>query len=133
MTANRLPVGSGLILLATPCFVFPLRSEKRPPPFAPWADGTDLAGAALVGAASYQPRDAEGTVLHRVVRENLETFLREASDHGDGDGLPRFIPTSLPGITSSAARFSASRCVPSSVSIGGRRAAEARAMGGATP
>jgi len=65
MTANRLPVGSGLILLATPCFVFPLRSEKRPPPFAPWADGTDLAGAALVGAASYQPRDAEGTVLHR--------------------------------------------------------------------
>ena len=91
MTANRLPVGSGLILLATPCFGFPLRSEKRPPPFAPWADGTDLAGAALVGAASYQPRDAEGTVLHRVVRENLETFLREASDHGDGDGLPRFI------------------------------------------
>ena len=65
MTANRLPVGSGLILLATPCFVFPLRSEKRPPPFAPWADGTDLAGAALVGAVSYQPRDAEGTVLHR--------------------------------------------------------------------
>src|SRR5436305_2992607 len=33
MRANRLPVGSGLILLATRCFVFPLRSEKRAPPF----------------------------------------------------------------------------------------------------
>jgi hypothetical protein len=25
------------------------------------------------------------------VRENPETFLREAADRGDGDGLPRFI------------------------------------------
>jgi hypothetical protein len=44
-----------------------------------------------VGAATYQPRDAEGTVLHRVVRENLETFLREAADRTDGGGLPRFV------------------------------------------
>jgi hypothetical protein len=44
-----------------------------------------------VGVATYQPRDAAGTTLHRVVRENLETFLREAADRGDGDGLPRFI------------------------------------------
>src|SRR5205807_1082434 len=34
---------------------------------------------------------AEGTVLHRVVRENLETFLREAGDRTDGGGLPRFV------------------------------------------
>jgi hypothetical protein len=44
-----------------------------------------------VGAVTYQPRDAVGTILHRVVRENLETFLREAADGSDGDGLPRFI------------------------------------------
>jgi hypothetical protein len=44
-----------------------------------------------VGAATYQPRDAEGTVLHRVVCEHLETFLREAADRTDGGGLPRFI------------------------------------------
>ncbi len=41
-----------------------------------------------MGAATYQPRDAAGTVLHRVVRENLETFLQEV---GDGGTLPRFI------------------------------------------
>src|SRR5204862_7565311 len=39
-----------------------------------------LAGAARVGAARYQPRAVEGTVLHRIVRENVETFLREATD-----------------------------------------------------
>ena len=27
-----------------------------------------------MGVATYQPRAAEGTVLHRVVRENLEKF-----------------------------------------------------------
>ena len=37
-------------------------------------DGTRLAGPSAVGVATYQPRAAEGTVLHRVVRENLEKF-----------------------------------------------------------
>ena len=44
-----------------------------------------------MGVATYRPRAAEGTVLHRVVRENLETFLREAADRSDGGGLPRFV------------------------------------------
>ncbi len=44
-----------------------------------------------MGVATYQPRAAEGTVLHRVVRENLETFLREAGDRTDDGGLPRFV------------------------------------------
>ncbi len=44
-----------------------------------------------MAVATYQPRAAEGTVLHRVVRENLETFLREAADRTDGGGLPRFV------------------------------------------
>src|SRR5207244_4441537 len=54
-------------------------------------DGTRLAGPSAVGVATYQPRAAEGTVLHRVVRENLETFLREAGHRTDGGGLPRFV------------------------------------------
>jgi len=32
-----------------------------------------LAGTPRVGAASYQPRSMEGTILHRVVREHFET------------------------------------------------------------
>jgi len=44
-----------------------------------------------VGAASYQPRAMEGTVLHRVVREHFETFRAEIAAHTDGGGLPRFV------------------------------------------
>src|SRR5438046_3396667 len=66
MRANRLPVGSGLILLATRCFVFPLRSEKRPQPFATWADGTDLVVEALVGDAICRHCEAEIWVRQRV-------------------------------------------------------------------
>jgi len=44
-----------------------------------------------VGAASYQPRAMEGTVLHRVVREHFETFRAEIAARTDGGGLPRFV------------------------------------------
>ena len=30
-------------------------------------------------------------MLHGVIREHLEPFLREAADRGDGHGLPRFV------------------------------------------
>jgi hypothetical protein len=40
---------------------------------------------------TYQPRDTEHSVLHAVIREHLEPFLRETSDRGDGHGLPRFV------------------------------------------
>ena len=40
---------------------------------------------------AYQPRDTEHSVLHAVIHEPLEPFLREASDRGDGHGLPRFV------------------------------------------
>ena len=40
---------------------------------------------------TYRPRDAEHTVLHTVIREHLETFLRETTERGDGAGLPRFV------------------------------------------
>lgn len=41
--------------------------------------------------STYQPRDTEHSVLHGVIREHLEPFLREVSDRGDGHGLPRFV------------------------------------------
>jgi hypothetical protein len=39
----------------------------------------------------YWPRDAEHTVLHQVIREHLESFLREAAEAGEGRGLPPFV------------------------------------------
>jgi len=50
-----------------------------------------LAGAPPVGAASYEPRAMEGTVLHRVVREHFETFRAEIVARTDGGGLPQFV------------------------------------------
>jgi hypothetical protein len=38
--------------------------------------------------AVYRPRDAEHTVLHRVIAEHLEAFLRAVAEAGDGAGLP---------------------------------------------
>ncbi len=40
---------------------------------------------------TYPPRDTGHSVLHAVIREHLEPFLREVSDRGDGSGLPRFV------------------------------------------
>ena len=40
---------------------------------------------------TYRPRDAEHTVLYTVIREYLETFLRETTERGEGSGLPRFV------------------------------------------
>ena len=39
----------------------------------------------------YRPRDAEHTVLHRVVAEHLEAFLGAVAEAGDGAGLPQFV------------------------------------------
>jgi hypothetical protein len=46
-----------------------------------------------MGRASerYQPRHAEASVLHGVIREHLDDFLRAAADRADGAGLPEFI------------------------------------------
>jgi hypothetical protein len=41
--------------------------------------------------AVYRPRDAEHTVLHQVIAEHLEVFLRAVAEAGDGAGLPQFI------------------------------------------
>ena len=47
------------------------------------------------GWHTYVRRQPEGTVLHRVVREHLETFLAEARLRGGGEGLPRFVEREL--------------------------------------
>ncbi len=39
----------------------------------------------------YRPRDAEHTVLHQVIAEHLEVFLRAVAEAGDGAGLPQFV------------------------------------------
>jgi hypothetical protein len=51
------------------------------------------ASAAGYGRArsTYIRRRPEDTVLHRVVREHLETFLAEAQRRDGGDGLPAFV------------------------------------------
>jgi hypothetical protein len=44
-----------------------------------------------VTGGAYQPRAAESGVLHAVVREHLEDFLRAAADRSDGAEVPRFV------------------------------------------
>ena len=41
--------------------------------------------------AVYRPRDAEHTVLHQVIAEHLEVFLRAVAETGDGASLPQFV------------------------------------------
>lgn len=47
------------------------------------------------GWCTYIRRQPEHTVLHRVIREHLETFLAEARLRGGGEGLPRFVEREL--------------------------------------
>ena len=46
-------------------------------------------------APVYRPRDAEHTVLHQVIGEHLERFLRAVAEAGDGAGLPQFVEREL--------------------------------------
>jgi len=39
----------------------------------------------------YQPRHAEASALHEVIRKHLDNFLRAAADRADEAGLPKFI------------------------------------------
>ena len=41
-------------------------------------------GAMALQRAVYRPRDAEHTVLHQVIAEHLEVFLRSVAEAGDG-------------------------------------------------
>ncbi len=46
-------------------------------------------------SGTYVPRRPEDGVLHRTLRQHLETFLAEARARSDGDGLPRFVEREL--------------------------------------
>jgi hypothetical protein len=48
-------------------------------------------GAMALQRAVYRPRDVEHTVLHQVIAEHLEVFLRAVAEAGDGAGLPQFV------------------------------------------
>jgi hypothetical protein len=53
-----------------------------------WADGC--------GKGKYKPRDQQSTLLHKVVLENLETFLAEARLRDpNGQGVPDFVEHEL--------------------------------------
>jgi ribosomal protein S27E len=57
-----------------------------------WSRGSSLAPATAV----YRPRSPASTVLHKVVRENLEEFLLEARGGvEDGEGVPEFVADEL--------------------------------------
>ncbi|TMB56659.1 MAG: DUF4102 domain-containing protein [Deltaproteobacteria bacterium] len=67
-----------------------VRDGQRCPGAQP-EPGTPLAGAVAVRAGGYQPRSSEGSVLHGLVRDHLETFLQAAIARGEGTGLPDFV------------------------------------------
>jgi hypothetical protein len=46
---------------------------------------------------SYQPRHAEASVLHGVVRDHVDDFLRAAADRADGAGVGPGSRGRLPG------------------------------------
>ena len=47
------------------------------------------------GARPYLRRQPENGVLHRVLREHLESFLEEGRARGAGEGLPAFVEREL--------------------------------------
>ena len=53
--------------------------------------GTAVLLAPAVASDGYRPRTAEAQLLHGVVRDHLEEFLREAARRSDGAGLPDFV------------------------------------------
>ncbi len=44
-----------------------------------------------LSSVDYTPRDPAADVLHRVVRDHLQTFLADAARLRDGEGVPRFV------------------------------------------
>ena len=48
-------------------------------------------GAMALQRAVYRPRNAEHIVLHQVIAEHFEVFLRTVAAAGDGAGLPQFV------------------------------------------
>ena len=65
-------------------------------------------------SVDYTPRDPAADVLHRVVREHLQTFLADAAHRRDGEGVPRFVEEEFQAFLSCgylAGGFARFRCV----------------------
>jgi Transposase zinc-binding domain len=65
-------------------------------------------------SVDYAPRDPAADVLHRVVREHLQTFLAEAAHLRDAEGVPRFVEDEFQAFLSCgwlAGGFARFRCV----------------------
>ena len=69
-------------------------TERVPAAEVPGCPAGSAAGYGR-GRSTYVRRRPEDTVLHRVVREHLETFLAEARLRGGGEGLPAFVEREL--------------------------------------
>jgi glutaredoxin 2 len=59
--------------------------------------------------AVYRPRDATHTVLHQVIAEHLEAFLRAVAEAGDGAALPQFVEREFREFLTAAGRRRGSR------------------------
>ncbi len=53
--------------------------------------GRAYIAAMSLRAGDYRPRNAEHTVLSRVIDEHLDVFLETARHHADGAPLPAFV------------------------------------------
>ena len=68
----------------------------------------------LAARADLSPRDPQATVLHRIVREHLETFLGRRAE--EGEAMPRFVVDELRGyvrcgvLAHGAVRFRCESC-----------------------
>ncbi|MBI4615087.1 MAG: transposase zinc-binding domain-containing protein [Planctomycetes bacterium] len=47
------------------------------------------------GHSPYRRRRPEETLLYRIVRENLDTFLASSTDPNTGEGLPAYVISEL--------------------------------------
>ena len=88
---GRLPVACRLLALVSGV----LRVGKPPRDMAEQLPAAEVSACRADGygraRSTYVRRRPEDTVLHRVVREHLETFLAEARLRGGGEGLPAFV------------------------------------------
>ena len=90
VNGKRRPLAVAM-LAVTPRFRSALRSPSPPRGRAPTRERHAPRWRRDRGRRCVSARDTEEAVLHRIVRENLETFLREATGCADGGGLPRFV------------------------------------------
>ena len=73
----------------------PACRSGRQPTRATLAGDRDPTHSASGHGLAYRPRSPADGVLHRIVREHLESFMLEVSARADGHGLPSFVEREL--------------------------------------